>query len=260
MSVDKPFHRNHRGFAEVANSGYSSWAYVVDREYARSPEYYTEAFLLIQADLKAVFEYVEPADANLDTYSFRIHELLVRSCIEVEANFKAILRENLYSPKDRRGRERTESDWNMSDYQRIDRTHHLSSYAVTVPRWNGSGSIFRPFAPWKEGSPAAWYQEYNQVKHSRQDEFHHANLRNLLGAVTGLLVVLSSQFGREDFSSKGRSLGIDTDSYFPGETGIGDYFLIQFPDDWSEDEKYDFDWTALKTQGERFQKIDFNNT
>jgi hypothetical protein len=34
-------------------------------------------------------DYVEPADQNLNTYSFRIHELLMRACIEVEANCKA---------------------------------------------------------------------------------------------------------------------------------------------------------------------------
>lgn len=95
MSYSKPFHRNYRGFANVPNSGHSQGAYIVDPNYAESPEHYVRAFLLIQKDLENLFEYVEPADDNLDTYSFRIHELFLRSCIEIEANFKAILKENI---------------------------------------------------------------------------------------------------------------------------------------------------------------------
>ena len=77
MSHSKPFHRNYRGFVSRANSGYSQWAYVVDREYAESPEHYVRAFLLIQNDLQRIFEFIEPSDDNLDTHSFRIHELFM---------------------------------------------------------------------------------------------------------------------------------------------------------------------------------------
>jgi hypothetical protein len=57
MGFIKPFHRNFREFITDNNSGYSSWAYIVDREYAQSPEHYTRAFILIQNDLKKLFEY-----------------------------------------------------------------------------------------------------------------------------------------------------------------------------------------------------------
>lgn len=52
------------------------------------------AFLLVQKDLQELFDYVEPADKKLCCYSYRIHELLMRTCIEVKANCKAILSEN----------------------------------------------------------------------------------------------------------------------------------------------------------------------
>ena len=95
MSQPKPFHRNYRAFVQGPNSGYNQWAYIIDRDYAESPEHYVRAFLLLQKDLQTLFEYVEPSDQNLKTYSFRIHELFMRSCIELEANFKAILKENI---------------------------------------------------------------------------------------------------------------------------------------------------------------------
>ena len=81
MAINKPFHRNYREMIKGPNSGFSSWAYIVDREYAKEPEHYTRAYHIIQNDLIQLFEYVEPADENWQTYSFRIHELFMRTCI-----------------------------------------------------------------------------------------------------------------------------------------------------------------------------------
>ncbi|WP_321495823.1 hypothetical protein [uncultured Desulfobacter sp.] len=152
MAVHKPYHRNYRGFVEGPNSGYSQWAYIVDREYSQFPEHYTRAFGLIQTDLIKLFEYIEPSDRNLDTYSYRIHELLMRTCIEVEANFKAILKENIFNPVKRNGDPRPESNWNINDYRIVNKTHHLSSYKIHVPIWDGEQSIYLciRFCMWRD--------------------------------------------------------------------------------------------------------------
>ena len=39
---------------------------------------------------------------------------------------------------------------------------------------------------------------------------------------------------------------------------IGSLFTIQFPDDWLEHEKYDFDWSILTKEAVRFSKFDYN--
>ena len=119
MSHPKPFHRNVRGFVPSPNSGYSQWAYILDHDYAMSPEHYTRAFIIIQGDLLKLFEYIEPADENLSTYSYRIHALLMRACIEVEAIFKAILKENIFNPTDRKGKPRLENNWNIDDFRKV---------------------------------------------------------------------------------------------------------------------------------------------
>lgn len=100
MSIPRPYHRNYRAIKEGYNSGYSDWAYIKDKKYAKAPEHYVRAFLLIQSDLLNLFNFVEPSEESLNTYSFKIHELLLRTCIEIEANFKAILQENIFTPKD----------------------------------------------------------------------------------------------------------------------------------------------------------------
>jgi hypothetical protein len=138
MSFAKPFYRNYRGIKPSPNSGYSGWAYIHDRDYAKSAEHYVRAFILIQNDLQSIFEYLEPSDECRTSYSYRIHALLMRTCIEVEANFKAILEENTFTPPPKRS-------LNTTDYRKVDATHHLFSYEVMLPIWNGGAADLETF-------------------------------------------------------------------------------------------------------------------
>lgn len=263
MPINIPYHRNYRELIKSNNSGYSSWAFIVDKEYAKSPHHYTRGFLILQDDIKTLFEYIEPADINLPTFSYRIHELLMRTCTEVEANFKAILRENIYSPTYRSGSKtgqiRTEEFWNINDYIKINKTHHLDNYFVEFPFWRGNKNRYQPFLNWQNSNSLPWYQAYNDTKHDKNEKFEIANFENLLNAFTGLFVLLSSQFNCESFTPGGQSLGINVDSYFEGDFGIGDYLKIEFPKNWKDAEKYEFDWATLKNETVKFGKIDYNN-
>ncbi len=259
MSITKPYHRNHRGIVDGKNSGYSSWAYIRNKDYALSPEHYVRAFLLIQKDLITLFEYIEPSEKSLHAYSYRMHELLMRTCIEIEANFKAILTENTYTPtQDRFGND----VYNIGIFKKVNKTHHLSSYKVALPTWHGSKKEFQPFKDW-ETKPLEWYRAYNSSKHDRNTEFEKANLENLLNAVMALLVLLSAQFKQENFSPDDDTLSMGAinyhDQFYLGfESAIGGHFRIKFPDDWTDEEKYDFDWSELEKQLDRFQKINYN--
>ena len=263
MSFSKPFHRNYRPVKPGRNSGYSSWAYIVDRGYSQNPEYYTRAFSIIQEDILKLFEFIEPADVNQNTYSFRIHELFMRVCIEVEANFKAILRENIFTPiyktGSKKGQLRPESEWNINDFKIVNKTHHLDDYSIQFPFWKGTENIRKPFYSWKQsGEGLPWYQFYNQSKHDRVHHFDKANFKNLMDAFSGLAVILSSQFRTEDFMPGGKSLGVNTDCYYDGGFGLGNFLIVDFPDDWRDEELYDFDWSKLKQENDRFSRIDYN--
>jgi hypothetical protein len=262
MTLEKPFHRTVRRIKEGPNSGYSGWAYVEEPEYAKNPEHYVRAFTLILNDLQSIFEYLEPSDECRGAYSYRIHALLMRTCIEVEANFKAILEENTFTPPQH-------GLLNMIHYRKVDATHHLSSYEVMLPIWNGTSPILKPFGPWRswrgrcmpqgEKISLPWYQAYNASKHDRQDEFKKANFGTLVDAVAGLLVLISSQFRDRDFSAGPDPIGsatwLDTQGM---EASTGSLFRIKYPEDWTDDELYDFDWSALKNQKVRYEKLDFD--
>ncbi len=262
MSFDRPFHRNYRPVKKGHNSGYSDWAYIVDHHYSDHPEHYTRAFAILQKDIIGLFEYIEPSDINLVTYSFRIHELLVRTCIEVEANFKAILRENTFNPVFRngpkQGQPRPEKNWNINDFKIVNKTHHLDDYSIIFPHWHGIKNERFPFRQWKNNEPLTWYQAYNKCKHDRLHNFEQASLGNLLDAFSGLCVLLSSQFRTESFSTGSDSLAVNTDNYYGGGFGIGGFLIVDFPSDWTEDEMYEFDWDKLKKEGNRFRKIDYD--
>lgn len=183
----------------------------------------------------------------------------MRACIEIEANFKAILEENTFTAPSNR-------PLNMADYRKVDTTHHLSSYEVMLPIWNGMPPIWNPFEPWRlgrgqrspKGTSLPWYQAYNASKHDRQDDFRKANLENLLMAVAGLLVLISSQFRGEDFSAGSRSLAVSGYDYHAMEAATGSLFRIKYPNDWTDAELYDFDWSLLQGQTNRFEKIDYD--
>ena len=94
MAITKPYKRTVRQLADGSYQRSGNGLYVRHAEYAQSPQHYLRAFQIVQKDLVELFDYVEPADANLSCYSHRILELHARCCFEIEANCTAILREN----------------------------------------------------------------------------------------------------------------------------------------------------------------------
>lgn len=248
MPVNRPYRRTCRQFVdgEYAEGGRSQ--YIVHPKFAESPEHYVRAFLLLQKDMQELFDYVEPADKNLSCYSYRIHALFLRACVEVEANCKAILAENGYA---RAG------DWNMGDYKKIERTHLLSAYEVKAPSWTGTQALRKPFSAWQSGGSLPWYQAYNTTKHDRCSKFEQATFEHMLDACCGLLVVLSAQFERNDFSPGDSFLALEgpRDGM---ESGIGGYFRVRFPNNFPHDIRYNFNWQSLKHEAEPFMEFDYS--
>lgn len=249
MAAIKPFRRTCRQFVDGSYGLNGDWLYLLHPSFARDPQHYVRAFMLLQRDLLDLFDYIEPADSNLGTYSHRVHQLLMRACVEVEANLTAILVENHYKKKS--------GDLLMRDYKLVDATHHLSSYEIRFPGWRGAAGLRKPFIGWKNvSSTLTWYQAYNKSKHDRHGCFHLATFEALIDAVAGLATLMSAQFHREDYSSTDKSLSIGSsysyDTNDGMESAIGGHFRVRFPTDWQESEKYDFKWEALGKQADPF--------
>jgi hypothetical protein len=249
MSINYPYRRTCRQLADgsYANSGHGR--YIEHPKFAKSPEHYVRAFLLIQKDMEELFDYIEPSMQNNNCYSYRIHSLLIRACIEVEANLKAILTENDYVK---------DGDLRMDDYKKVEHSHRLSAYKVSIPTWYGEeGAIRQPFDAWSRGQSLKWYQAYNASKHDRMGTFHTATFSHMLDAICGCLVVLSAQFYTNGFSSLDPVLSLEGSSD-GSESAIGGYFRVYFPDDWDVSERYDFDWRILESDPDPFRSFPYS--
>jgi hypothetical protein len=242
MPHAKPYRRTCRQFVDGSYAEGGRSQYIQHPLYAVAPLQYIRAFLLLQQDLHRLFEYIEPADNNLEVYSYRTHELLLRSCVEVEANCKAILVENRYHKSGELG---------MADYRKLDATHRLSDYEVIAPVWHGSKGVRRPFAAWATGGSLPWYSAYNATKHDRHSEFHLATFGDVVDAVTGLLVMLSAQFHTHDFAPVNYLIAEG-----PDDVGVGGYFIVRFPT-FPIADRYDFDWPSLATAPDPFGALSF---
>jgi hypothetical protein len=244
MTVNRPYKRTCRQFVNGRYAG----EYMLHPKDAQAPEHYVRAFLLLLKDLQELFDYIEPADKNLSCYSYRVHSLLLRAWVEVEANCKAILREHGYSKA---------GDLKMADDKKINQTHLLSQFQVKAPTWSGSHGTRTPFGSWSSGGSLPWYQAYNATKHDRYSEFEEATFGHLIDACCGVLVLLSAQFETNDFTPRYSVLGIDDGPNDGMESGIGGYFRVKFPN-WPKEERYEFDWQALQQEADPFQEIDYS--
>lgn len=228
--------------------------YLLHKHYATDPRHYVRAFLLLQEDVLDLFSYVEPSDKNLETYSHRIQQLLMRACVEVEANLTAIFLDNKYKA--------AQDNLTMQQYCLIDISHRLSSYEIRVPTWQGSKGVRTPFHGWNQGEPLPWYQAYNKSKHNRHENFKLATFEALIDAFCGLNALLSAQFHDEDYSPGGKTLGLSGACYtYDGDDGmepaIGGLLRVRFPADWLHEQRYEFDWQELSALEDPFQNFDY---
>lgn len=246
MGEPKPFRRTWRPFVATRHP---SFMYFRHAQFAESPEQYVRVFLLLQKDMIELFEYVEPSDTNLNCYSYRIHSLLMRVAIEVEANCRAILIENKYPKKPH--------ELKIIDFHKLEASHKLSSYEVRVPVWHGQHGVRKPFAGWTTNHSLPWYQAYNIAKHDRHKDFSKATFEHTIDAMCGLAALISSQFYNCDFTPNTYlAMSMASDDF---QQSIGDYFQIRFPKaaNWSPKDLYDFDWDTIRTDATPFAAITF---
>lgn len=253
MSVTKPYRRT---CLPMVKGGWDD-DYIQHVKFAKDRSHYIQSFYVLEKDVREIFDYVEPCDQNKDVFSIRIHSLFMRACIEAEANFKAILRENGYTKKDKKGKTKPEKYWTIDDYKKVNQSHFLSDYQICFPTWRTGRKDFTPFLDWNTaGGALRWYQAYNASKHDRHTSFDKATLENLVQAFLGVLVLLTAQFHKHNFYPQDGFLSFAG----PGdglEIGISQYFPIILPSNIPPNSCYDFDWDSIKDEPDPFQNYPY---
>ncbi len=249
--LDKPFWRIIR---PMANDLYY--------EDLKSPQYFDpfntldginliRSYHLLEEEMYDLFDYIEPSDRNLQCYSHRMQSLLLKAATEFEASSKAILESNSYTKP---------NNWNITDYYKINQAAKLSDYEVYIPIWNGNKfKNFKPLEEWSTGHTLQWYKDYNLAKHDRTKNFEKASLENVVCAVASVFCIVFSQFNIYTFSPHNliyqvnEGNGTDIISHDSCRLQI----KLPFAGSWSEGEHYDFFWTALKDEQNRYQEYKF---
>ena len=215
----------------------------------------------LEKSLRQLFNYIDPCEENKKVFSIELYSILLRACTEVESNCKDILVENNY---------KMPSHPNMNDYKKIENSSKLSKYTLEYSPWKTNNSdklSLKPFASWDKNIQLDdelghnWYSNYNTVKHNREKEFKLANLINCFNAVGANLILLHSQFGYsclDPYNVNRYQIEIEGEDDF--ELPYMDTIFKIIPPDkqcWSDNEKYNFDWEAIKNDSQPFQHFSF---
>ncbi|MEI6331985.1 MAG: hypothetical protein WCP16_22325 [Pseudanabaena sp. ELA645] len=250
MTLDNPYKRIARPFDHPRGPwmiGSIHRSYLLNSDFAVNRTSAIRAYHTIEKDLRQVFDFIEPDNRNLTTFSTRLYEIFLRASTEFESNCKLILSENVYScPSHKR-------NLDITDYKRINEATHLSEYQIALTIWADVPLLLNPLSPWSTDGSLDWYQKYNTVKHNRSSEFHLANLKNTIDAVAALFIILFAQFNVLAFSSHELVEHLnDVDGWLTHHNSI---FWVKVPINWSEDQCYSSEPTSMN---ETFNQFNFN--
>lgn len=168
---------------------------------------YRQSFYLLMKDFDNVLTYIEPCDNNLTTYSHRLYEIFLRASTEFESICKDLLKGSNYSA-------RPIDKWGIKDYFTLSSPRELTKYIIRIDAWDPIPKRIMPFKEWdnKKYTPLPWYQDYNEVKHNRNNSFKLASLENSVFAMGSIFVILYSAMGEDIFSQYQETAGYNTDS------------------------------------------------
>lgn len=163
---------------------------------------YQASFDLFLKDLNKVLEFIEPVEANKDTFSHRLYGLLLRVCTDFESLSKDLLIEA--------GCTKNPNDINVLDYRSLEPIYHLEEVEVDFLLWRPQSLHMSPYSNWSVAQPPlSWYNKYNIVKHNRDAKFSSASLKVSIEAGGALFALIAkvSEFRWGEFCSLSRENG-----------------------------------------------------
>jgi len=174
---------------------------------------YWPVYLSLEKEVIALSEIIHIDDDQLNVYSIRIAELLLRTCVEVES-----LSKELYFQE---GGTKTNDNGLFFDtdcIQLLVDKWLINKKKLIISHYNfhftiESNRIIAPLNKCnKRGSSSSkWLQAYQAVKHNRVKSLKSANFKNLLNAL-GALYILNLYFKNEDFELRQKTYADDLNS------------------------------------------------
>jgi hypothetical protein len=140
---------------------------------------YWDYFLVLEDDLFKTLRYVELDVKNYDCFSIEYSKLLLSIGFEVDVICKELCKE--IDPQ--------KSPNNINEYKVIikNKFPKLVDLEINIDRYNDK---IVPWENWYTKKNPNWWKSYNDVKHDRIINYNKANLKNVIYAISGLLVLL----------------------------------------------------------------------
>ena len=121
-------------------------------------------------------KYVEVTKDNYFSYSIEYTSLLLNICSEIDVIFKEICNFNQSDHKC------------INDYFKVVNTKFSNIFKEKVTSSFDSIEL-TPFCGWTSEDRPVWWENYNNVKHGRLENFNRGNLKNVLNALAGLYIL-----------------------------------------------------------------------
>ncbi|MBL8873520.1 MAG: hypothetical protein JNK90_27345 [Planctomycetaceae bacterium] len=142
-------------------------------------------FLAIERDFETVARYIEPCDANNNTFSLELARIIMAATQEVDVVMKLLC--ELICPGCKKDK--------INDYFPIirDNLKDFKKEIVELPRFGMASS---PWIDWTAAKSPLWWQANNKIKHERSKEFHQATFKHAFNAMGGLLLTVAYYYNR----------------------------------------------------------------
>lgn len=88
MGLLQPYYRISRPFIDDVYVRNIESTYLRDVRYVPDRNFLTRKYFLLERKLLRNFDYVAPADSNLNTHSDELSDLFLEACTQIEANAK----------------------------------------------------------------------------------------------------------------------------------------------------------------------------
>ena len=136
-------------------------------------------FVALEKELENSFNYIEPEDANMECYGAKYSSLLNSISIEFESICKTLIK---HIDKDAKIK-------NIADIKTYILKHFpkIGNNQVYITRTN---KCIKPLEHW-HSKRLDWWDAYTNLKHNRINNYYQANLKNIINAMSSLLIIIA---------------------------------------------------------------------
>jgi len=146
-------------------------------------------FLSLEQEIIKISHFISIDERNFDTFSLELLKIYLSVCSEVDVVARLLSKKidlKTYLEKTKNDKKFK----NMDTYRNIINLHYpaISKVSIKIDLYKIN---FKPWNNFSKNENPEWWQQYNKVKHIREEFFHQANLGNTLNSLSGLLVLLN---------------------------------------------------------------------